>query len=147
PPVVSAQPTLESIHSDRSEMIFDSQDAPAWLPSTQETEYEDSQPQTYLNQLDEDDSWPLDEKLPEGVHWNFGGDSTNTWSSSEPNHTDKLFPEHTSTQTMPLESLDRQPSPGTVPGAFEMDIDDIDDEFTAADLSIDPGKPTVSLVQ
>ncbi|KAJ3734847.1 hypothetical protein DFJ43DRAFT_1061898 [Lentinula guzmanii] len=140
---ISAHSTLESIQSDRSENIFGSQDAPAWLPSTQETELEDSQPQTYPHQLDEDDSWPIEEKLPEGLHWNFGGDSTNTWSSSEPNHTSKLFPEQTSPQIMPF---DRQPSPGNVPGAFEMDIDDIDEEFAAANLSIDPGKPTVSLV-
>ncbi|KAJ3779224.1 hypothetical protein FB446DRAFT_711406 [Lentinula raphanica] len=146
PPLISAQSTLESIQSDRSENIFGSQDIPAWLPSTQETEFEDSQPQTYPQQLDEDDSWPLDEKLPEGVHWNFGGDSTNTWSSSEPNHTSKVFPEQTTTHIMPLESEDSQPIPSNVPGAFQMDIDDIDDEVAAADVSIDPGQPTVSLV-
>lgn len=140
---LSAQSTWESIQSDPSENIFSSQEAPNWLPSTQETEYE-SQPQTYSNQLDDDDSWPLQDQIAGGMQWTFsGGDST--WSSSETNHTEKVFPEHT-TQTMPLDSMERQTSPGTVPGAFDMEIDDIDDELDAGDISIDPSKSTVSLV-
>ncbi|KAE9408088.1 hypothetical protein BT96DRAFT_914091 [Gymnopus androsaceus JB14] len=126
PHPLSAQSTWESVQSDRSENIFSSQEAP-----------------NLSNQLDEDDSWPLEDKMAGTMQWTFsGGDST--WSSSEPNHTDKVFPEHT-THTMPIDSRERQPSPGTLPGAFDMEIDDIDDEVAVGDISIDVSKSTPKL--
>jgi len=75
--------TLESIRSDT---VFDHGDIPAWMPSTQDTEYTayGSQSQPHNNQiLDEDDSWPMDEKLAAGVQWAFGGskEDSMTWST------------------------------------------------------------------
>ena len=70
---LTAHSTLESIGSD---IVFDRDDIPAWMPSTQDTEYTTygSQSQPKNNEkLDEDDSWPIDEKLAAGVQWTFGG--------------------------------------------------------------------------
>ena len=80
---LTAHSTLESVQSDA---VFDGDDIPAWIPSTQDTEYTtyDSQPQPQSNQiLDEDDSWPMDEKLAAGVQWAFGvsKEDSMTWST------------------------------------------------------------------
>ncbi|PPQ63783.1 hypothetical protein CVT24_004325 [Panaeolus cyanescens] len=76
-PPLASQSTLESVQSDR---IFDDDTVPTWLPTTQDTEYTQSQPQTQI--CDEDDSWPVDEKLAAGVQWTFGGkEDSLTWST------------------------------------------------------------------
>ncbi|KAF9456187.1 hypothetical protein BDZ94DRAFT_1292946 [Collybia nuda] len=78
------QSTLESIKPD---LLFDD-DAPEW-PPTQNAELSlrfDSQSQEKnTNPLDEDDSWPVDEKLSVGVQWTFGvgidKEDSMTWST------------------------------------------------------------------
>ncbi|KAF9056149.1 hypothetical protein BJ165DRAFT_1606374 [Panaeolus papilionaceus] len=76
-PPLTTHSTLESVQSDR---IFDDDTTPAWLPTTQNTEYTQSQPQTQI--CDEDDSWPVDEKLAAGVQWTFGSkEDSMTWST------------------------------------------------------------------
>jgi hypothetical protein len=60
---LTAHSTLESIGSDA---VFDRDDVPAWMPSTQDTEYTtyDSQSQPQINQiLGEEDNGSLDEQL------------------------------------------------------------------------------------
>ncbi|KAJ3513818.1 hypothetical protein NLJ89_g2733 [Agrocybe chaxingu] len=82
---LTSHSTFESVQSD---VVFDHNDhIPAWMPSTQETEYTSgftntqSQPQTQI--CDEDDSWPVDEKLAAGVQWTFGAskEDSMTWST------------------------------------------------------------------
>jgi hypothetical protein len=80
---LTAQSTFESVHS---ETIFDHDDTPAWMPSTQDTEYTsafDSQSQPQAQICDEDDSWPLDDKLAAGVQWTYGvsKEDSMTWST------------------------------------------------------------------
>ncbi|KAF5390240.1 hypothetical protein D9757_002950 [Collybiopsis confluens] len=135
---ITAQSTLESLLSDRSNAVFESQDTPAWLPSTQETEYE-VESRSYLDQLDEDDdSWPLHDKVPEGMHWTFGGgDSTNTWSSSEPNHTEKIFPEFTDTQAPPWSNDAHQRSPPAALETSDLEMDELGNGLPATDSNID----------
>ena len=71
---LTAQSTLESVQSDQ---LFECDDAPAWIHGTQDTEYStgygtQSQPQN-PQICDEDDSWPVDEKVAAGVQSTFGG--------------------------------------------------------------------------
>ena len=53
---------------------------PVWSSSTQDTVHSNSE---NTNVCDEDDSWPMDEKLEEGVQWVYGNakDDNTTWSS------------------------------------------------------------------
>ncbi|KIL70842.1 hypothetical protein M378DRAFT_116137 [Amanita muscaria Koide BX008] len=86
-PPLTAQSTVESI---RSEVVFDNDgNTPAWMTGTQETSYTTVQMDSQdPNICDEDDSWPIDEKLSEGVQWicaNAKDDST-TWSSVASQH-------------------------------------------------------------
>jgi hypothetical protein len=157
---LSAQSTLESIRSDR---LFDSQDdVPAWMPSTQDTEYTSgfgsqsqcSPPRGPMNELDEDDSWPLDEKLGGGWFNLNGKEDSVTWSTlpTESQRGD--------TGPVPQDGLDVSHNNDRefcqpIPGSFNMDIDDeeYDDDHEAAfdqsvlgEMEIDPKKSTVSLV-
>ena len=80
---LTTQSTIESVHS---EMIFDHDDTPAWMPSTQNTEYTatfESQSQLQTQICDEDDSWPVDDKIAAGVHWMYGAskEDSMTWST------------------------------------------------------------------
>lgn len=80
---LTAQSTIESVQSDN---IFDHSDVPAWMPSTQDTEFTstyESQSQPHTQVCDEDDSWPVDEKLAAGVQWAFGvsKEDSMTWST------------------------------------------------------------------
>ncbi|KAG6857550.1 hypothetical protein H0H87_000149 [Tephrocybe sp. NHM501043] len=82
---VSRQSTMESVQSAG---VFDDANVPAWMAETQDTDYSsrfDSQSQnTCQNPIDEDDSWPIDEKLGSGVQWSFGGhikEDSMTWST------------------------------------------------------------------
>ncbi|KAL4241442.1 INCENP family protein [Abortiporus biennis] len=87
PAPLSAQTSKNSVFSD---IIFDKEDsAPAWMPSTQDTDYSipisQSRPQ-HLDDLDEDDSWHVDEKLKGNQMWTPFGlasskDDTMTWST------------------------------------------------------------------
>ncbi|KAI0068208.1 hypothetical protein BV25DRAFT_1875503 [Artomyces pyxidatus] len=68
PPPLSGQSTQASIFSDG---VFDSQnDVPAWAPRTQDTEYTSQEslvhqekPDSNMDDLDDDDSWRMDDKF------------------------------------------------------------------------------------
>lgn len=80
---LTAQSTVESV---RSEIVFDNDDGPAWMPNTQDTEFTSiygSQSQPHTQVCDEDDSWPVDEKLAAGVQWTYGvsKEDSMTWST------------------------------------------------------------------
>ncbi|KAJ7092716.1 hypothetical protein C8R44DRAFT_816349 [Mycena epipterygia] len=167
---LSAQSTLESM---RSEALFDSQDGPpAWMPSTQDTEYTSgfgsqsqcSPPHGHMTELDDDDSWPLDEKLGVGAPWfNVNGkEDSLTWST--------LPTESQRGDTGPVPRGDMGPISQDddfdvshqnerefqpIPGSFNMDVDDDEyeddrdagfDQSVLGEMDIDPKKSTVSLV-
>ncbi|KAJ8083985.1 hypothetical protein PM082_002752 [Marasmius tenuissimus] len=151
-PPLSAQSTWESLKSDVSERVF-SQEGPAWLPSSQDTEYSsafDTQPQ---RTPDEDDSWPLDEKLGDKIkQWPFGmtlnhDRDSMTWSSA-PTESQKMTANSDEVDVTEDQTKDRPQNQG-VPGSFCMDVDDDDEEADIGDgdMSIDIGKSTVSLVE
>ncbi|EMD32287.1 hypothetical protein CERSUDRAFT_119010 [Gelatoporia subvermispora B] len=85
---LSAQSSKASIFSDG---IFDKEDdIPAWMPSTQDTEYSIGPSQlkaTPRDSLDEDDSWHVDDKFAANQMWTPFGftsgdkDDTMTWST------------------------------------------------------------------
>ena len=90
PTPLTAQSTMESVDSEK---VFDRDDSPAWMPSTQDTEYtgefgSQSQPQAQI--CDEDDSWPVDDKLAAGVQWTYGvsKEDSMTWSTL-PSHSQR----------------------------------------------------------
>ncbi|KZT01027.1 uncharacterized protein LAESUDRAFT_496370 [Laetiporus sulphureus 93-53] len=81
PPALSAQSSKASVLSDA---IFDKADnIPAWMPATQDTEY--STALTHLNDLEDDDSWRIDEQLAPNEVWTPftfpPGDKDDTWST------------------------------------------------------------------
>ncbi|KAK0198326.1 hypothetical protein F5146DRAFT_1019144 [Armillaria mellea] len=158
--LLSAQSTMESLAPDA---IFDSQnDRTSWLPSTQDTEYDnafDSPFRKHAEVLDEDDSWPMDEKLAEGVEWTFGipfdREDSLTWSSA-PTQSQKLEQlDHVSEDgpapTVANDTYDLPASEREVPGSFCMEIEDYGEHDEAAieeeEPDIDPGKMTVTLVE
>jgi hypothetical protein len=81
------QSTVESIQSDY--LFGDRGNTEAWVPSTQDPEYSsrfDSQQVAFgqQNARDDDDSWPVDAKSSQGVHWPFSGfskEDSMTWST------------------------------------------------------------------
>lgn len=116
--------TLESVQSS----VFDRDDVPAWAPSTQDTEYTtgyESQSQPRSAQIcDEDDSWPVDEKLAAGVQWTFGAskEDSMTWST--------LPSQSTRGDTGPItrvspiqEDANNSEACQQIPGAFDMETD------------------------
>ncbi|GLB36140.1 putative dcp2, box A domain [Lyophyllum shimeji] len=136
---LSKQSTLESLKSDT---IFDDTGTPAWMPNTQDTE----QSSSFVSQsriarqhiLDEDDSWPLDEKLAGGVQWTFGADlkeDSMTWSTlpsqSQRADTTSSHNGHAVPQKDEVQPL----SSRAVPGAF--DIDMVDDHEPERGLAQD----------
>ncbi|RDB29549.1 hypothetical protein Hypma_015535 [Hypsizygus marmoreus] len=155
PGSLSKQSTLESMKSDA---IFDGTDVPAWMPNTQDTEYSSQfgTPQDqHMNMLDEDDSWPLDEKMSAGVQWTFGvglgKEDSMTWSTlpsqSQRGDTGTSLKDETTYK----EDDTRQTS--RVPGAFDVDMDDDNYDEDAArgetehEEMVMQGKSTVSLVE
>ncbi|KAF9015151.1 hypothetical protein BDQ17DRAFT_1294706 [Cyathus striatus] len=107
PAPLTAHSTLESMKSDK--IFDDDNDSSAWMPSTQDTEYStayDNQAQTshnvFANEVDDDDSWPMDDKVAAGTHWAFGvpmnRDDSLTWSTlpsqGQPGDTETLNKEY-----------------------------------------------------
>jgi hypothetical protein len=146
PPVpLSNQSSLESYQPDR---LFDVHgDVPTWQPTTQDTEYSsafESQPQQpdYLDD-DDDDSWPLEERLQGAPLWPpFGmaaGDDSYTWSTSTSGRTDTGPIENTG-----IRHLDVLPEPRPEPSPVisvappvevgEVEDDDQDPERDESDL-------------
>ncbi|KAG6911972.1 hypothetical protein DXG01_000220 [Tephrocybe rancida] len=157
---LSRQSTMESVQSAR---IFDDTDAPAWMPETQDTDYSsrfDSQSQNpYQDTIDEDDSWPIDEKLAPGVQWTFGAnlkEDSMTWSTlpSQSQRGDTTTSHSYKEPNAPQASQDddARPARKAVPGAFDVDMDD---DFEVNNAQSDKeledivlhNKPTTSLAE
>jgi hypothetical protein len=161
PVQLSAQSTLESIVSER---VFDAEDGvPAWMPGTQDTEYSfESQPLTqngryqHMNELDEDDSWPLNEKLSAGPIWTFGQaakEDSATWSTlpTQSQRADSGPVQCDGNQKMDEESF-QQGKSLVAPGTFGNAVDEeYDEDYLGLDESEieleEAGKMTVGLVQ
>jgi hypothetical protein len=160
PAPLTAQSTMESMKSDG---LFDrDDDVPAWMPKTQDTEYFGSQDEVvHTNALDEDDSWPLDEKLASGVQWTFGGglskEDSLTWSTvpsqSQRFDTVQSQKDHT-TSTKERETGLHQTST-VIRGTLDEEMDDEEQEVSQMIASDDTdleelvigGVPTVNLVE
>ncbi|KAF8807394.1 hypothetical protein BYT27DRAFT_7189481 [Phlegmacium glaucopus] len=136
--LLTAHSTLESVQSDA---VFDCDDIPAWMPSTQDTEYTTygSQSQPQNNQiLDEDDSWPMDEKLAAGVQWVFGvsKEDSMTWSTL-PSQSQRA---DTGPVTKPSPIKEdvamKEPPQRTqqIPGTFDVDMEDDRDHAELEEL-------------
>jgi hypothetical protein len=157
---LSAQSTLESVKPDS---LFDD-DVPAWLPATQETEYSSrfgsqSQDQN-ANVLDEDDSWPMDEKLAAGVEWTFGvglgKEDSMTWSTlpSQSQRADTGPMNKDNSVAVARAETEAHQTTGVIPGAFD-DIDMYAEEYEAVGEAGDSeleeivmaGRSTVSFVE
>ena len=158
PAPLTAQSTMESLKSDKP---FDhDDDVPAWMPATQDTEYFGSQDDGGdTNVLDEDDSWPLDEKLASGTPWTFGSgmskEDSITWSTapSQSQRLDTVHSQKDKTSSTRLES--ELQTNQAIPGAFDMEMDNDEREVSViiadddADLEeiVMGGASTVALVE
>ena len=156
---LSAQTTLESV---ASEPVFDtSDDKPAWMPTTQDSEYSsvyDSQPHAMPdsqyhdknNLEDDDDSWPLDEK---GPIWTFPtADDDDTWSDMNSVAPDVEPDVAGANQEQAVDDC-LPPSSQDVAGAFKSHPDqDYEDEYLGLDesdmedIAIEAGTSSVNLV-
>ena len=157
-PTLSTQSSAVSLFSDA---VFDKNDEPAWMPSTQDTEYSTvAESQTLGNRkvddLDEDDSWPMvDEKLaaanPAWTPFGFTKDDSMTWSTLPTESQRDTRSTHTGiSQDGELNKELSVPNPPAIseyedngPGDERMDDGALDLE----DLESDLGKSTVSLVR
>ncbi|KAG6842222.1 hypothetical protein C0991_000192 [Blastosporella zonata] len=159
---LSKQSTMESIQST---LLFDGADVPAWVPDTQDTDYSsryDSQSQhAYQNPTDEDDSWPIDEKLASGVQWTFGGnikEDSMTWSTlPSQSHRGDTIASHS--QKHEESAIPQEPQRDVpyslskaIPGAFDMDMGEGDEgDFAQGDSELEDivldRKPTSSLME
>lgn len=139
---LSAQSTLESVQSN----LFDHDDVSTWIPSTQDTEFTSayqSQPQE-TQICDEDDSWPMDEKLSAGVQWTYGAskEDSMTWST--------LPSQSQRADTGPIARGNEQD-----PSASDLDLKNREDanedlerrDFELEDVIMGSSKTTVSLVE
>ncbi|TFY81947.1 hypothetical protein EWM64_g2063 [Hericium alpestre] len=158
---LSAQSTQASLFSDT---VFGSQDVPAWAPSTQDTSQEFSikaPADSQINDLDDDDSWRLDDKF---------GATNQMWTpiglaSKEDSMTWSTLPSQSQrgdTAPLALNKLSEQQGRASGNGSLsDMEVDEPEDHpATEADLGeadmdeyetdlddvLDAGKSTVSLV-
>lgn len=136
---LTAQSTLETVQSDD---LFDDT-IPSWQPSTQDTEYTSaydtqSQPQTQL--CDEDDSWPMDEKLAAGVQWTYGAskEDSMTWSTlpSQSQRADTGPLTGKSSENNHLTRHEALQASRQIPGAFA--VDDGGDDAMLEDKADEP---------
>lgn len=156
-PALSAQSTAASLFSDA---VFDSQnDGPAWMPSTQDTEYStaaesQSQGSRKIDDLDEDDSWPMvDEKLaaanPAWTPFGFTKEDSMTWSTL-PTESQR---DTRSTHTGASHDGELKESSVHNPAVSEPEDNGLGDErmddgeLDLEDLELEAGKSTVSLVK
>ncbi|THH21525.1 hypothetical protein EW146_g21 [Bondarzewia mesenterica] len=153
-PGLSAHPTQTSLFSDA---VFDSQkDIPAWVPTTQDTDYtQESQfesKQSHINDLDEDDSWPLSEKLAPASNFAATEDSM-TWSTlpTESQGADSGLPVFSQSEFP--NAPPPQPEPTNMSHPFDMDVGELNEQAMAVDSEEElediaaTGKSTISLVE
>lgn len=156
---LSKHSTLDSV---ASESVFDSQGS-AWLPSTQDTDYGDAMMDTGTQSmfedtrpvqiLDEDDSWPMNEKLTDDeVQWTFGAgvEDSMTWSTM-PTSSQKLEKVGEGGGVVQDEQSNVVSTPEENAESMQMEVNDAevdnaDDYLADNDVSIDPSKMSVSLV-
>ncbi|KAF8168109.1 hypothetical protein B0H34DRAFT_786336 [Crassisporium funariophilum] len=141
---LTVQSTLESIQSDG---IFDREDVPNWMPSqdTQYTSAYGSQSQQRSSQvLDEDDSWPMDEKIAAGVQWTFGAskEDSMTWSTLPSQSQRADTGPVTKTSPMREDRSMKEPTHAnqSIPGTFDIDMEDeygIDEELVPRDAELE----------
>lgn len=133
PPSQTSGSQQSSQASAFSDAVFDRvDDNPAWMPSTQDTEYTDGTesqiPQAKLAALeDDDDSWPLEEKLAASEQawtpFNFNNkEDSMTWStlpteSQGPTRSRGDLTGNSATKALPKDEE------SAIPDAFVMDID------------------------
>jgi hypothetical protein len=134
-PALSAHSTAASLFSDS---VFESQsDVPAWMPSTQDTDYSIAPSEVPPSQnLDEDDSWPMvDEKLaaanPSWTPFGFTKEDSMTWSTL-PTESQR---ETRSTQNCTSPPGSRKDSSAKhVQGALDMEVDNDDRDLGGSKL-------------
>jgi hypothetical protein len=135
PPPQTGSSQQSSQTSAFSDAIFDQvDDIPAWTPSTQDTEYTDgAESQNHeVKQAaledDDDDSWPLDEKLAAGeqgwtpFNFNNKDDSTMTWATLPTESQGHTRTGTNSTGNPATKAAQKDEGP-VIPNAFAMEID------------------------
>ncbi|KAG2350367.1 hypothetical protein BDR05DRAFT_899243 [Suillus weaverae] len=164
--------------STLSDAVFDQvEDIPAWMPSTQDSEYTDgSESQIHPAKFatledDDDDSWPLEEKLAASEQgwtpFNFNNkEDSMTWSTL-PTESQGLTRTRSDLTSNSAKNAAQQDDGPVIPSTFTMDIDDDvaqvqDNESTVSepeaghesvmytsDLGdvLKAGQPTVTLVE
>ena len=126
-----------TMDTESNDLLDNRGNTEAWMPKIQEAEYPGvfitqlSDPQQ-LSTLDDDDSWPIDEKLLHGRPWPFGSESREdslTWSTlpsqsqrvdTDPNLKGGKAPEEG-------QALEAQP----IPGESDEDMDIEQEDFGA----------------
>lgn len=134
PPPQAGGTQQSSQTSTFSDAVFDQvEDIPAWMPSTQDTEYTDgSESQIYRAKFatpedDDDDSWPLEEKLAASEQgwtpFNFNTkEDSMTWSTL-PTESQGLTRTRSDLTDNSAKNAVQQDEGPVIPSTFAMDID------------------------
>ncbi|KAG1783946.1 hypothetical protein EV702DRAFT_1056471 [Suillus placidus] len=178
PPPQAGGTQQSSQASTLSDAVFDQvEDIPAWMPSTQDSEYTDgSESQIHRAKFatledDDDDSWPLEEKLAASEQgwtpFNFNNkEDSMTWSTL-PTESQGLTRTRSDLTSNSAKNAVQQDDGSVIPSTFTMDIDgDVaqaqDNESTVSEPEADhesvmytsdlgdvlkAGQPTVTLVE
>ena len=130
------------------EIFSKEKNIPIWMSTAQDTLHSKSQ---NINVCDEDDSWPMDDKLEEGVQWVYGNakDDNTTWSSlPSQQNTGNLSQDMVKlglgleNQDPPTEAYTRRNSPDV----YDTDADQRDEMQNAtSDSELDEGPQTVTM--
>jgi len=136
---------LSTLETESDDLFHNRGNTEAWIPKTQEVEYSDafitqlSGPEQ-LDALDDDDSWPIDEKLSHDRPWPFGR------QSKEDSFTRSTLPsqsQHADTGPDPEDS--KFPGEGqaceaqSIPAESDEDMDIEQDDFSAGKEGINAG--------
>jgi len=138
--------TSECASSD--EIFSKEKSTPIWMSTAQDTLHSKSQ---NIDVCDEDDSWPMDDKLEEGVQWVYGNarDDNTTWSSlPSQQNTGNLSQDMVKSglglenQDPPTEAYAR----GNSPDVYDTDVDQRDEVQNAtSDSELDEGPQTATM--
>ncbi|KAF8350073.1 hypothetical protein F5887DRAFT_943645 [Amanita rubescens] len=139
---------LTSEYASSVEIFSKEKNTPIWMSTAQDTLHSTSQ---NINVCDEDDSWPMDDKLEEGVQWVYGNakDDNTTWSSlPSQQNTGNLSQDMVKsglgleTQDPPTEAYIRRNSPDV----YDTDADQRDEMQNAtSDSELDEGPQTATM--